>query len=53
MYVFEKVAIVKVNSKKIPSMKVIDDHVHDNKMLFELIENIIKSDNDINRQTVR
>jgi hypothetical protein len=36
---------VNVKSKKILSMKVTDEHVHDSKALPELIENIIKSDN--------
>jgi Transposase DDE domain len=36
---------VNVKSKKILSMKVTDEHVHDSKALPELVENIIKSDN--------
>jgi hypothetical protein len=36
---------VNVKNKKILSMKVTDEHVHDSKALPELIENIIKSDN--------
>ncbi len=32
-------------TKKILSMKVTDEHVHDSKALPELVENIIKSDN--------
>src|SRR3954471_23596320 len=37
---------VNVKTKKILSMKVTDDeHVHDSKILPELVENIIKSDN--------
>ncbi len=36
---------VNVKTKKILSMKVTDDHVHDSKALPELVENIIKSDN--------
>jgi hypothetical protein len=36
---------VNVKTKKILSMKVTDEHVHDSKALPELIENIIKSDN--------
>ena len=32
-------------TKKILSIKVTDEHVHDSKALPELIENIIKSDN--------
>ncbi|HXT84109.1 MAG TPA: transposase [Verrucomicrobiae bacterium] len=36
---------VNVKTKKILSMKVTDEHVHDSKTLPELIENIIKSDN--------
>ncbi len=32
-------------TKKILSMKVTDEHVHDSKVLPELVENIIKSDN--------
>jgi len=35
---------VDIKSKKILSMKVTDDeHIHDNKMLPELVQNIIKS----------
>ena len=34
---------VDVKSKKILSMKVTDEHVHDSKALPELVENIIKS----------
>ncbi len=36
---------VNVKTKKILSMQVTDEHVHDGKALPELIENIIKSDN--------
>ena len=36
---------VDVKTKKILSMKVTDEHVHDSKALPELVENIIKSDN--------
>lgn len=36
---------VNVKTKKILSMKVTDEHVHDSKVLSELVENIIKSDN--------
>jgi transposase len=35
---------VDVKSKKILSMKITDEHVHDSKALPELVENIIKSD---------
>jgi hypothetical protein len=35
---------VNVKTKKIFSMKVTDEHVHDSKALPELVENIIKSD---------
>ena len=35
---------VDVKTKKILSMKVTDEHVHDSKALPELVENIIKSD---------
>ena len=35
---------VNVKSKKILSMKVTDEHVHDSKALPELVEDIIKSD---------
>jgi hypothetical protein len=35
---------VNVKSKKILSIKVTDEHVHDSKVLPELVENIIKSD---------
>jgi len=34
-----------VKTKKILSIKVTDEHVHDSKQLPELVENIIKSDN--------
>ena len=49
------VAIVNVKSKKILSMKVTDEHVHDSKPLPELVDNIIKSDGcqQHNRQTIR
>ena len=33
-----------MKTKKILSMKVTDEHVHDSKALPELVENIIKSD---------
>jgi hypothetical protein len=36
---------VNIKTKKILSMKVTDEHVHDSKALPELVENIIKSDN--------
>ena len=36
---------VNVKTKKILSIKVTDEHVHDSKALPELVENIIKSDN--------
>ena len=35
---------VNVKTKKILSMKVTDEHVHDSKVLPELVKNIIKSD---------
>ena len=35
---------VDVKTKKILSMKVTDEHIHDSKMLPELVENIIKSE---------
>ncbi len=35
---------VDVKSKKILSIKVTDEHVHDSKALPELVENIIESD---------
>src|SRR6476469_4855192 len=35
---------VDIKSKKILSMKVTDEHVHDSKMLPELVQNIIKSE---------
>ena len=35
---------VNVKTKKILSMKVTNEHVHDSKALPELVENIIKSD---------
>jgi hypothetical protein len=37
------VVAVNVKTKKILSMKVTDEHVHDSKALPELVENIIKS----------
>ena len=36
---------VNIKSKKILSMKVTDEHVHDSKVLPELVQNIIKSNN--------
>jgi hypothetical protein len=36
--------VVGIKSKKILSIKVSDEHVHDSKMLPEVFENIIKSD---------
>jgi hypothetical protein len=36
---------VDVKTKKILSIKVTDEHVHDSKALPELVENIIESDN--------
>jgi len=36
---------VNVKTKKILSVKVTDEHVHDSKAVPELVENIIKSDN--------
>ncbi len=38
------VAVVNVKTKKILSMKVTDEHVHDSKPLPELVDGIIKSD---------
>ena len=38
---------VNVKTKKILSMKVTDEHVHDSKALPELIDNVIKSDKQI------
>src|SRR6185312_8538167 len=38
---------VDIKSKKILSMKVTDEHIHDSKALPGLIEDIIKSDNSI------
>ena len=35
---------VNIKTKKIPSIKVTDEHVHDSKALSELVENIIESD---------
>ena len=45
---------VDVKTKKILSLKVTDEHVHDSKVLPELVDNIIKSDgmNNNNRQTI-
>jgi hypothetical protein len=44
---FENTSVaVNVKTKKILSIKVTDDeHVHDSKVLPELVKNIIKSDN--------
>ena len=39
--------IVNVKTKKILSMKIIDEHIHDSKVLPELINDVIKSDNKI------
>ena len=36
---------VNINNKKILSIKVTDEHAHDGKVLPELVDNIIKSDN--------
>ncbi len=36
---------VNIKNKKILSIKVTDEHVHDSKALPKLVENIIKSDN--------
>ena len=36
---------VDIKSKKILSMKVTDEHIHDSKMVPELVQNIIKSNN--------
>ena len=36
---------VNVKTKKILSMKVTDEHVHDSKALPELVDKVIKSDN--------
>jgi formyltetrahydrofolate synthetase len=36
---------INVKTKKILSIQVTDEHVHDSKALPELVENIIKSDN--------
>ena len=38
---------VNVKTKKILSMKVTDEHVHDSKVLSELIDNVIESDKQI------
>ena len=43
---------VDIKSKKILSMKVTDDHIHDSKMLPELVQNIIKSNSDNSGQTI-
>jgi len=39
--------VVNVKTKKILSIKVTDEHVHDGKTLPELVENIIESDKKI------
>jgi DDE family transposase len=36
---------VDIKTKKILSMKVTDEHVHDSKALPELVDNIARSDN--------
>jgi uncharacterized protein with FMN-binding domain len=36
---------VNIKNKKILSIKVTDEHVHDGKVLPELVDNIIESDN--------
>ncbi len=36
---------VNIKNKKILSLKVTDEHVHDGKVLPELVDSIIKSDN--------
>ena len=38
---------VNIKTKKILSMKVTDEHVHDSKALPELIDNVIESDKQI------
>ena len=38
---------VNIKTKEILSMKVTDEHVHDSKVLPELIENVIESDKQI------
>ena len=44
---------VNVKTKKILSIKVTDEHVHDSKALPELVNDIIKSDNiNNNRQII-
>jgi hypothetical protein len=40
---------VNVKTKKILSMKVIDEHVHDSKALPELIDGILKSDKTVGK----
>jgi predicted glycosyltransferase involved in capsule biosynthesis len=43
--VFENTSVVAdVKSKKILSIKVIDEHVHDSKALPELVNNVMKID---------
>jgi hypothetical protein len=48
-WIFENtyITIVDVKSKKILSIKVTDEHIHDSKALPELVENIIESDKKI------
>jgi hypothetical protein len=43
--IFEINVAVDVKSKKILSMKITDEHVHDSKALPELVEKIIGSNN--------
>jgi hypothetical protein len=39
------IAAVNIKNKKIISMKVTDEHIHDSKMLPQLVEDIVKSKN--------
>jgi hypothetical protein len=43
--IFENTCDSKLKTKKILSIEVTDEHAHDGKVLPELIDNIIKSDN--------
>ena len=45
--IFKNTFAVNVKTKKILSMKVTDEHVHDSKVLSELIDNVIESDKQI------
>ena len=43
--IFKNTCNINVKTKKIHSIKVTDEHVHDSKALPELVEKSVKSDN--------